>query len=185
MSDETCRLLWLNPRAWGKDLTSQLPWAAVWLLVTFGSPVYIVVADEFSTCLLWPLVIGIMVVLLTFFFHVNVVPLVGSWCYSREWVWNLRTKSRCIVPEKNVGESPLEGGETREILMTLPMKDGAIKNVESMWVNIWCMLDWIIGFCHKTAEIHFLGINCSTKECTRWLLLAGMKQAKIRTHCKA
>ena len=77
------------------------------------------------------------------------------------------TKSRCIVPEKNVGESPLEGGEAREILMTLPMKDGAIKNVESMWVNIWCMLDWIIGFCHKTAEIHFLGINCSTKECTR------------------
>ena len=24
------------------------------------------------------------------------------------------------------------------------------------------MLDWIIGFCHKTAEIHFLGISCST-----------------------
>ena len=51
-----------------EDLTSQLSWAAVWLLVIFGSPVYIVVADEFSTYLLWPLVIGIMVVLLTFFF---------------------------------------------------------------------------------------------------------------------
>ena len=33
---------------------------------------------------------------------------------------------------------------------------------EYMCVNIWCMLDWIIGFCHKTVEIHFLGISCST-----------------------
>ena len=40
--------------------------------------------------------------------------------------------------------------------------DGPMETVEYMWVNIWCMLDWIIGFCHKTAEIHFLGISCST-----------------------
>ena len=36
-----------------------------------------------------------------------------------------------------------------------------METVEYMWVNIWCMLDWIIGFCHKTAEIHFLGISHS------------------------
>ena len=26
-------------------------------------------------------------------------------------------------------------------------------------VNIRCMLDWIIGFGHKTAEIHFFGMS--------------------------
>ena len=31
--------------------------------------------------------------------------------------------------------------------------------VEYMWVNIWCMLDWIIGFCHKTAEMPFSGMS--------------------------
>ena len=31
-----------------------------------------------------------------------------------------------------------------------------------MWVDIWCMLDWIIGLCHKTAEMHFPGMSCST-----------------------
>ena len=30
---------------------------------------------------------------------------------------------------------------------------------EYMWVNIRCMLDWIIGFGHKTAEIHFFGMS--------------------------
>ena len=32
------------------------------------SPVYLVV-NEFSSCVIWPLMIGLMVVLLTFFFH--------------------------------------------------------------------------------------------------------------------
>ena len=40
------------------------------------------------------------------------------------------------------------------------LNDGPMETVEYMWVNIWCMLDWIIGFCLKTAEIHFLGISC-------------------------
>ena len=31
------------------------------------------------------------------------------------------------------------------------MCDGPIETVECIWVNIWCML---IGFGHKTAEIH-------------------------------
>ena len=38
-----------------------------------------------------------------------------------------------------------------------------VLTVEYVWVSIciWCMLDWIIGFCRKTAEIHFLGLSCS------------------------
>ena len=54
-----------------------------------------------------------------------------------------------------------------EIPVRLPMNNGAIETVEYMWVNIWCMLDWIIGFCHKTTEMHFLGISCSTSKCTK------------------
>ena len=36
----------------------------------------------------------------------------------------------------------------------LPMNDGAVETVEYMWVDIWCLLDWIIGLCHKTAEMY-------------------------------
>ena len=39
------------------------------------------------------------------------------------------------------------------------MYDGSVETVEYMWMNIPCMLDWIIGFGQKTAEIHFLGMN--------------------------
>ena len=48
-----------------------------------------------------------------------------------------------------------------------PMNDGAMETVECMWVDIWCMLDWIIGLCHKTAEMHFPGMSCSTSECIK------------------
>ena len=37
------------------------------------------------------------------------------------------------------------------------MYDSPIETVEYIWINTWCMLDWIVGFCHKTAEIHFFG----------------------------
>ena len=48
------------------------------------------------------------------------------------------------------------------------MNDGAMETVECMWVDIWCMLDWIIGLCHKTAEMHFPDMGCSTSECIKW-----------------
>ena len=44
------------------------------------------------------------------------------------------------------------------------MNDGAMETVECMWVDIWCLLDWIIGLCHKTAKMHFPGMSCSTSE---------------------
>ena len=53
------------------------------------------------------------------------------------------------------------GGKVCENPVRFSLNDGSVETVEYMWVNIWCMLDWIV-FCHKTAEIHFLGISCST-----------------------
>ena len=38
--------------------------------------------------------------------------------------------------------------------------------VEYMWVNIRCMLDWIIGFGHKILVIWWH--ECSTSQCTKW-----------------
>ena len=31
--------------------------------------------------------------------------------------------------------------------------------VEYIWVEIRCMLDWSIGFGHKTAELHFFRMS--------------------------
>ena len=49
-------------------ITSQLSWEAAWLLAKCGSPVYLVV-DELRPCALWRLMTGLIVVLLTFFWH--------------------------------------------------------------------------------------------------------------------
>ena len=51
------------------------------------------------------------------------------------------------------------GGGACKKPIGLFMYDGPKETVEYMWVNIWRMLDWLDGFCHKTAEIHFLGIQ--------------------------
>ena len=57
---------------------------------------------------------------------------------------------------------------TGETSVRLSMNDGAMETVENMQVDIWCMLDWIIGLCHKTEEIHFPGMSCSTSEYIKW-----------------
>ena len=59
------------------------------------------------------------------------------------------------------------GEELCEIPVRLSMNYGAMETVKYIRVDIWCMLDWIIGLCHKTAEIHFPGMSCSTSECTK------------------
>ena len=45
-----------------------------------------------------------------------------------------------------------------------------------MWVNVWCMLDWIIGFGNETAEIHFFGISAQlvSAQNETLLVLAGI-----------
>ena len=48
------------------------------------------------------------------------------------------------------------------------MNDGAMETVEYMWVDFWCMLDWIIVLCHETAEMHLPGMSCSTSEYIKW-----------------
>ena len=58
----------------------------------------------------------------------------------------------CVCVRLGVCENP----------MRFSLNDGPMETLEYMWVNSWCILDWIIEFCHKTAEIHFLGISCST-----------------------
>ena len=68
----SCGLPRLNPGVRGEDLTSQLSWAAASLLAIHVCPVYLV--DEFSPCVLWPFMIGLMVVLLMLF--VKVVSMV-------------------------------------------------------------------------------------------------------------
>ena len=42
------------------------------------------------------------------------------------------------------GERPLEG-VVCEIPVRPPINDGAMETVECIWVDIWCMQDWIIG----------------------------------------
>ena len=53
----------------------------------------------------------------------------------------------------------VRGGGTCKSPVRLSMYNGPMETVECKWVNIWSMLDWIIGFGHKTAEIHFLGMS--------------------------
>ena len=38
-----------------------------------------------------------MILVMYFFTHGMVLVLWGSWCYSKEWVWNLRTKLCCTA----------------------------------------------------------------------------------------
>ena len=52
-----------------------------------------------------------------------------------------------------------ERGGVCETPVRFSLNDCPMETVEYKWVNIWCKLDRIIGLCHKTAEIHFLGIK--------------------------
>ena len=55
-----------------------------------------------------------------------------------------------------------------EIHMRSPMNNDALETaVEYMWVDIRCMLDWLIGLCHRSAEMHFPGMSRSTSEYTK------------------
>ena len=54
-----------------------------------------------------------------------------------------------------------------KIPMRLPMNNGAMETMECMWVDIWCMLDWIQDYVNKTAEMHFPGMGRSTSERTK------------------
>ena len=79
------------------------------------------------------------------------------------FLWVRKQKKKVLL--WNGGNAVREGwfgGWVCEYPVRFSLNDGPMKSLEYMWVNIWSMLDWIIGFCHKTAKIHFLGISCST-----------------------
>ena len=79
------------------------------LLVTRICPVFLV--DEFSPCVLWPLLIELMVVPLDAplddEYH---FPSIGGWYYPRVWVWHSRAKlSRTASGKWNGSMVSLQG----------------------------------------------------------------------------
>ena len=110
------RLLTVKTRSMREHLTSQLSWEAAWLLVTCGSPVYLVI-DQLRPCFKVPYDWARWFCW-RFFDMVNLVVLIGSWCYSREWVWNLRTKLCCIISGKwNLSRVSLQGFDITYIMV--------------------------------------------------------------------
>ena len=61
------------------------------------------------------------------------------------------------------------GGEARENPVGLSKNDGLMETVEYIWMNIWCMLDWIVAFVTKLQKYASLAYSSSTsEECTKW-----------------
>ena len=121
--------LLLNEGNWGRLLTAKTrsasgasqqpaPWAVAWLLVTYGSTVYLVV-DELRPCVLWPLMNDCTRWFCWRFFDmVSMVLLIGSWSYSREWVWYLRTKLCCTASGKwDISRVSLQGFDITYIIL--------------------------------------------------------------------
>ena len=81
----------------------------------------------------------------------------------------------------------VRGGGTCKNPVRLSMYDDPMGTVEYMWVNIRCMLeDWIVGFCNKNAEMHYLGISAQLVSAQNELLLlrlAEINYVEIRTRC--
>ena len=61
----------------------------------------------------------------------------------------------------------IRGTGVCEFPVRILMNDGAMETVEYIGVDIWCMLDGIIGLCYKTAEMHIPGMSCSTSKYTK------------------
>ena len=61
----SCGLLRLNPRVWREHLTSQLPQTISHMPISLVC----IVVDDFSPCVLWSMMIGLMLILLKFFLH--------------------------------------------------------------------------------------------------------------------
>ena len=88
----------LNPRVWGDYLSSQLAWR-------FNShPCLPCLSSRWVIpCVLYPLTIGLMMVLLTLFGVVSRwvwLYYLGCWCYSGKRVWNSRAKLCRNTPGK-------------------------------------------------------------------------------------
>ena len=73
------------------------------------------------------------------------------------------------------------GEGASENLVGFSIYDGPVETTEYMWVNIWCMLGWTVGFCHKTAEMYLLTVDkpvrSAQNEMQLWLV--GINRVKI------
>ena len=50
------------------------------------------------------------------------------------------------------------GGGAGENFVRLSIYAGPMETVKYTWVNIWSMLDWIVGFRNKNTEMPLLGM---------------------------
>ena len=71
------------------------------------------------------------------------------------------------------GKTPFEERGVCENPVRLSMCHGPMQTVKYMCVNIWCMLDCIVGLAQLLS---------AQNETLLWL--AGMNYEKIQTHCK-
>ena len=81
---------------------------------------------------------------------------------SKEWIIGREAERRSSMVK--YGEVPLAGGAAAcEIPVRFPMNDGAMESVPYMWVNIWCMLDWIIEEENNLSVWFFFNHSLNTK----------------------
>ena len=79
--------------------------------------------------------------------------------------------------------STISGGRACERPVGLSMYHGPIEFVEYSWVNIWCMLDWILSQNYRnTLPLHAVDQLARSIKIGMFLWLAGMKCKKIRTY---
>ena len=90
----SCRLFRLHLRAREEDLTRQLSWIAVRLLVTRAFPVYLVDELVLVFCTPYDWANGGFVDVFCAWYSFSST---GSWCYSNESVWKSKTKLCCIA----------------------------------------------------------------------------------------
>ena len=93
--------------------------------------------------------------------------------YGEKWVGNRRKRfyremQGNIVLGRRVGKTPVG----------LSMYDSPMETVGYIWMNVWCMLDWIIRLCHTVDHsgiqlINWWGVHkrrhcCGWQEWTVW-----------------
>ena len=72
------------------------------------------------------------------------------------------------------------GGGACENPVGLSMYDGPMETAEYIWVNIWCMLDWILSQnCKNTLCFHTVDQLVRNPENEMLLWLVGIKCVKI------
>ena len=117
--------------------------------------------DKFSPCVLWPLMIidwaNSGSVDYFFIWWVNFYLIKGSWCYSREWVWNLRTKLCYIASGKwNVSRFSLCKSLLFSVIYT-----SHLKKVYKMMI---CKFLMWYQVCYKVQSVNITTLLTKTQD---------------------